>query len=298
MTTILLVDDNPIDRRLISGLLSCVDTWNIRLAEDGQHALDDIEDVVPDIVVTDLQMPRVNGLELVAHLKKSHPQIPVLLITSQGSEDIAIEALRAGAVNYSPKKAMSRDLVRTIQKVISVASKVSSNAVVTLAPVDEFEVQYEIQNDVELIWPLIEQLQSSLPHWTVPDHMQIGMALDEAITNAIYHGNLEVESKLKDAEEDAFFQLVRQRNSEAPFCERVVKIEAAFAPDEFQISITDQGPGFVPQEVPDCRDEENLTKLSGRGLFLIRSFMDEVTHNESGNRITLVKRNKATSESS
>ncbi len=293
MTTILLVDDNPIDRKLISGLLRCVDTWNVRFADDGQQAIEEIEETVPDIVVTDLQMPRMNGLELVAHLKQTHPKLPVLLITSQGSEDIAIEALRAGAVNYSPKKALSRDLVRTIQKVISVASKVTSNTVVTLAPVDEFEVQYELRNDVELIWPLIEQLQSSLPPWTHPDQMQIGMALDEAITNAIYHGNLEVESKLKDSEEDAFYQLVKQRNSETPFCERVVKIEATFAPNEFQISITDQGPGFEPGDVPDCREEENLTKLSGRGLFLIRSFMDEVSHNKTGNRITLVKRRNA-----
>ncbi len=293
MTSILVVDDNPIDRRLITGLLGCIEGWNVETVNDGQEAIDRYDErPLPDIVVTDLQMPRMNGLELVAATKKIHPRLPVILITSQGSEEIALEALRAGAINYSPKSALSRDLVRTIQKVISVAEKVASNAVVSLAPTEYFDVQFEIENDAEMIWPLIEQLQSNLPPWSTTDQLQIGMALDEAMSNAMYHGNLEVESDLKECEENEFYKLVGERQSEAPYCDRTVRIQARFTPDEFEISVADQGPGFDPETVEDPRKEENLSKLSGRGLLLIRSFMDDVWHNETGNKITMVKRRK------
>jgi len=291
MTSILVVDDNPIDRRLIGGLLGCVEGWQISFATDGKQALDLIESGdVPNVVVTDLQMPILNGLELVSEIRNSHPTLPVILITSQGSEDIALEALRAGAVSYSPKRALSRDLVRTIQKVINLSTKLSTCAVVTIAPTETFDVQYELENDTDLIWPLIDQLQNNLPPWSDKDRLQIGMALDEAMANAMYHGNLEVDSDLKQHEEDEFYILVDQRRTQSPYQERRVRISAYFSPKEIRISIADQGPGFDPSKIDDPRKKENLEKLSGRGLLLIRSFMDSVWHNGTGNKITMIKR--------
>jgi anti-sigma regulatory factor (Ser/Thr protein kinase) len=61
--------------------------------------------------------------------------------------------------------------------------------------------------------------------------------------------------------------------------------------------IADEGPGFDVTAVPDPTDPENLLKPSGRGLLLIRSFMDEVYHNARGNSITMVKRSSRPSES-
>ena len=55
----------------------------------------------------------------------------------------------------------------------------------------------------------------------------------------------------------------------------------------------DEGPGFDPATVPDPTDPANLEKASGRGLLLIRAYMDEVIHNRTGNQVTLVKRREA-----
>jgi CheY-like chemotaxis protein/anti-sigma regulatory factor (Ser/Thr protein kinase) len=295
MTSILVVDDNPIDRRLVGGLLSCIEGWQLEFANDGAAALQLMENgFVPDIIVTDIQMPQVNGLELVATVKKQYPRLPVLLITSQGSDEIALQALKAGAVNYSPKSCLSRDLVRTIQKVISIAEKVSSTAVVTIAPTDTFHCKIEIDNDSDMIWPLIEQLQHNMPPWIDQDRLQVGMALDEAISNAIYHGNLEVDSCLKEENNDEFYTLVDKRRQVEPYAQRRVRVETEFSPKVVTFSIADQGPGFDPDTVADPREKENLSKLSGRGLLLIRSFMDDVWHNNAGNRITMVKRQPGT----
>jgi anti-sigma regulatory factor (Ser/Thr protein kinase) len=62
---------------------------------------------------------------------------------------------------------------------------------------------------------------------------------------------------------------------------------------EATISIRDQGPGFDPKSLPDPTDPENIGKISGRGLLLIRTFMDDVRFNDTGNEITLVKRKPA-----
>ena len=116
------------------------------------------------------------------------------------------------------------------------------------------------------------------------------MAINEALCNAIYHGNLEVESGLRVGDESAFFSKVDERRGCAVFGSRRVQIDADLSQDEIRICITDQGPGFDPQSVCDPTQPENLEQLCGRGLLLIKSFMDEVVHSEQGKRITLIKR--------
>jgi anti-sigma regulatory factor (Ser/Thr protein kinase) len=61
---------------------------------------------------------------------------------------------------------------------------------------------------------------------------------------------------------------------------------------EVSVTIRDEGPGFDPGSLPDPTDPANLGRIGGRGLLLIRTFMDSVTHNQAGNEITLVKRGK------
>jgi anti-sigma regulatory factor (Ser/Thr protein kinase) len=67
---------------------------------------------------------------------------------------------------------------------------------------------------------------------------------------------------------------------------------AEFSEQHLCVQISDDGPGFNPADIPDPTDEENLLSTSGRGLFLIRAFMDQVSHNQPGNQITLVKLRK------
>ena len=116
--------------------------------------------------------------------------------------------------------------------------------------------------------------------------------MDEALVNAMHHGNLEVDSKLRECEEgagDSYYDLIRARKCVSPFCHRRVRVEAEFSDEHICVQISDDGPGFDPSTIPNPTDEENLLKVSGRGLFLIRSFMDQVAHNLTGNQITMTK---------
>jgi len=96
----------------------------------------------------------------------------------------------------------------------------------------------------------------------------IDMAVREAVTNAVVHGNRQNEDKL-------------------------VAIVLKNLPDAVEISVHDQGPGFNPNEVPDPTAEENILKTSGRGIFFMRSFMDEVDWflpPEGGTTVRMLKR--------
>lgn len=292
MAKILVVEDSSVDRLLVGSLLSRQQDWHVEYAHNGREAIDLLESagqVLPDVIVTDLRMPEMDGLELVRAIRESYPQIPVVLITSYGSEQIAFDALRSGATNFSPKSSLQSDLVRTVGQVLELARHMKFTRNPDLHPASK-QIAFVLENELSLIGPTIEHLQENLPSWSDRDRLQIGMALDEAIVNAMHHGNLEVESSLREGDnENKYYETIRHRKNNPPYCHRRVRIEAEFSDQHVCVQISDDGQGFNPQLVPDPTAEENLHRASGRGLFLIRSFMDQVAYNQAGNQITMTK---------
>ncbi len=287
MAKILVVEDSPVDQLLIQRLL-VRPGWVTQVADNGKEALNVIAKIRPDIVITDLQMPVMDGLELVKEIRSNDSSLPIVLVTGQGSEQTAIDALRCGATTYSPKSALQNDLASTVAQAIEMSQRMHYSHDSGLFPVPQSQA-FVLRNDLKLIGPMIEKLQNSLPAWSDRDRLQIGMALDEALVNAMHHGNLEVDSKLREGNEKDYYAEIRKRQEQAPFCQRSVRIEYEFSDDHICIQISDEGPGFDPSTIPDPRTPENLHRVCGRGLFLIRSFMDQVAHNVTGNQITMTK---------
>jgi anti-sigma regulatory factor (Ser/Thr protein kinase) len=127
------------------------------------------------------------------------------------------------------------------------------------------------------------------------DRIRVGVALEEALTNAMYHGNLGVDSELKASGDSLFVRVAEERRTQPPYRDRRIHVLARITTNEATISVRDEGDGFDPSKLPDPTDPANLELPSGRGLLLIRSFMDEVRHNPTGNQITMVKRRKVAS---
>ncbi len=123
--------------------------------------------------------------------------------------------------------------------------------------------------------------------------MRVGVALHESLLNAIQHGNLEISSELRqEGDEKAFRDLAAARRGQAPYRDRRVRVHARLSRSEAVYVIEDEGPGFDVAALPDPSDPANIERIGGRGLTLIRTFMDEVRHNSRGNGITLVKRSR------
>ncbi|AKT36038.1 ATP-binding response regulator [Chondromyces crocatus] len=287
MVKVLVVDDSAIDRRLAAGFLRRAGMEAVH-AEHGAEALERITREAPDIVITDLQMPEMDGLELVEAIRRSHSGMPVVLMTAHGSEDIAVQALRRGAASYVPKRDLANTLVSTVQQILEVARRERQEQILR-ACLHAAEWHFELDNDIAQIPAVVGHLEQSVVRLGLCDEamsLQVAVALREVLVNAIYHGNLEVSSALLE-HGSHFDELVRQRKSERPYCDRRVRLLARETREEAVYVITDEGPGFDPSTLPDPFDLENLEKPSGRGLLLVRTFMDEVTHNERGNEITL-----------
>lgn len=289
MVHILVVDDCAVDRKMVGGLLQKGTGWTVSFAEDGELAMEALKDATPELIVTDLQMPNMDGLGLVREVTKSYPSIPIMLVTSAGSEEVAMQALNAGAASYSPKRLLAADLVRTAKGLLRRSSEAKRRTLVKERMLD-CSCHFRLENDTELIPPLVELFQSHMSGWDEGDRLRIGVAIDEAMVNAMYHGNLEVSSDLREQDDDGFYKLVRERSGLSPYVERRVDVHLHVNLDKVDITIKDEGPGYDPSKLPDPTSPENLDRVSGRGLLLIRTFMDDVTVNRTGNEIQMVKR--------
>ncbi|HWR20322.1 MAG TPA: response regulator, partial [Verrucomicrobiae bacterium] len=93
---ILLVDDEPEIRRLLSRYLQRLG-YTVREAEDGEAAVAAATVEIPDVVITDMSMPRLGGLELLEQLRNMDPGLPVIVLTGHGSIENVIAAMRRGA---------------------------------------------------------------------------------------------------------------------------------------------------------------------------------------------------------
>ena len=295
LANILIVDDYVVDRRISGGIVEKITGTKPRFAINGKEALAMIGEEPPSVVLTDLQMPEMDGLRLVQEIREQFPLLPVILMTAYGSEEVAIQALRAGAANYVPKKALARELSVTLSQVITAAA-INRDRNRILSSMEHRESHFTIPNDPSLVGPLINLLQEDLGGMRVCDanaRMRVGVALQEALSNAIYHGNLEVNSDLRQEDEKIFYDLAEQRRHLTPYRDRKVTIHARFERDEATYTIRDEGPGFDTSSLDRPIEPEDLMRIGGRGMLLIRTFMDQVAHNVTGNEIILTKRGRS-----
>jgi CheY-like chemotaxis protein/anti-sigma regulatory factor (Ser/Thr protein kinase) len=291
MVKALVVDDSKVDRLLIGGLLEKDGEIEVSYARDGAEALAKIEQSRPDLVITDLVMPELDGLELVGEIRKRFPLVPVILCTSKGSEQTAVEALQRGAASYVPKRLLASDLLETVDQVLSSSAQQRCRSEVMESMVRS-ESTFEIKNDRRLFSPLISYLLECLANLGAldeADRTRVGVALEEALVNAAEHGNLELDSALRASDRKAYLELAELRRTCEPYRDRHVYVEAYLSREEARFVVRDEGAGFDPGTLPDPRDPENLLKVSGRGVLIMRTFMDEVSFSAEGNQVTLVK---------
>jgi DNA-binding NtrC family response regulator len=116
------------------------------VALDGEQALQRVEEDIPDVMVLDLKMPGIDGLEVLRRVRKAYPQIPVVILTGHGSEKDEAEARRLGAFDYLQKPVDIEKLIKTLRKAYK--SKVENTmAAAAFAEEGEFGTAREIVSE-------------------------------------------------------------------------------------------------------------------------------------------------------
>lgn len=115
---ILVVDDEKEIREFLSKALTRIAGFHVEVAEDGDDALKRIERDKLDLILTDLKMPRMDGLKLITEIAKTKPEILTVLMTGHGTIDSALEAMKRGASDYLTKPINLDELVLRVQKVL------------------------------------------------------------------------------------------------------------------------------------------------------------------------------------
>src|SRR5512132_706322 len=117
MAKVLVVDDEANLRKVLAAMLRR-DGYDVTVAPDGEVGLAEINKNGADVVVTDLVMPKLGGMELLKAVNAGHPDVPVIIITAHGTVDSAVEAIKAGAFDYITKPFDQAELSTVIRKAV------------------------------------------------------------------------------------------------------------------------------------------------------------------------------------
>lgn len=145
--------------------------------------------------------------------------------------------------------------------------------------------------DVDLISAFVDELlRNRSLHPTDAD--ALGLALRELLLNAVEHGNLDLsfEDKSKGLAAGTWKQTLAQRMLAEPYCHRMTRVVAHWAPERVSFTITDEGRGFDWRALPDPTDPANLLRDNGRGVLMARMSVDAMNYSARGNEVTIVKR--------
>ncbi|MBS0207167.1 MAG: ATP-binding protein [Planctomycetes bacterium] len=225
------------------------------------------------------------GIEsLLQSLPQQLQDVPIVAVVERPLDVSSKIALAAGVAGIVPRSSAETDLGRTVRTLLpsDSSTEVASPRILC----------FTIDNSPELIPLIVQQVQQRLDAWSLPDPLElvrVTVALSESLDNALYHGNLELSSDLRQGDGSAWREESLRRRSVAPFCDRRLRFQAEISDASARFMIRDEGPGFDLEILRDCTESENLERCSGRGLHLMRMYMDDVQYNTKRNEVVLVK---------
>lgn len=266
---VLVVEDSKIMQIFLRNLLEPED-YDVVVANDGESGLDLFQQGMVDnrpfdIVMTDVVMPRMSGLDLLKKVRTLNRDTIVVVLTSDANVDTAIEALNLGANNFLHKPPNSEEILAVMWRATKQREIFLENA--ELNPFTERTIHIEIPSQLKFIKGIAHNIIADAKLMGYDENElrdKIPVTVDEAVTNAIKHGNKFQEDKK-------------------------VYIDIHIDIDRIKIVVADEGPGFDVKSVPDPTDPTNFLKPSGRGILFMSIGMDEVRYNEKGNILTLIK---------
>lgn len=263
-TRILVVDDELMMLDLLERFLGD-QGYEVISARDGKQALDIFRANSCDLIITDMRMPRMDGLQLLKAVKDADSRLPVVFISGFGEAETVVEALKAGAENFLAKPLDLEHLKKVIEQIVSLAGikPKSSPPSSSIRQTTHLEAPSHPGHIGEMVYQLaLSAVAVGFAQRDMDNNLKVALA--EALTNAMEHGNQWDPAKK-------------------------VSVESNISRDQLEVSVRDQGEGFDHRQLCDPTLDVHLLVERGRGVFLMNTIMDRVYFNQAGNQVTLVK---------
>lgn len=257
--TVLLVDDEPYVTEILGRILTQAKI-NTLSASSGDEALRLLRDHQVDLVITDVLMPGMNGLELLDSIKSKFPSLPVVVLTAHGDFYVAMEALNRGAFYFLTKPFNKETIIKVTEKALRLPRMTSEKKCVL--PYASLSLHYRIPSELRMVPAISYQIMRACEDMEYPPpkvNFAIPLAVDELVVNAMKHGNLFEASK-------------------------IVEVNADINHREMKLTVEDEGQGFNAENIPAEFSEERLLDENGRGIMMIRYYANELKYEKNGSR--------------
>ena len=299
MPHILLAEDSPTHTALMRSLL--VEAGHtVHCVPDGVDAVREIEKQAFDLLITDLRMPEMNGLELVQAVAKSHPELATIVVTARGSEALAVDALAQGAANFVPKNSLSTLLGHVVARTVTM-SQLDRRYAGFSGQLSNPEFSFRLDNrltSIELPAAFAVQALAASGRMVPTHRVRVGTAIASALFNAICYGNLEISddeevlTRVLSGDPSGEQELQQRADSDA-YRGRSVELKISVGLQDTRVLVSHTGPGRMTRMTPAPGTPESFELEQCRGLMLMTSFMDDVAFNGDCSEVVMVKNHPA-----
>jgi DNA-binding response OmpR family regulator len=284
---VLIVDDNIDICEVLEAYFQSLQIY-AKYVLTGKEAIDEIKNNSYNLILLDNKLPDINGIQILKRGIIKKEKIFVVVMTGNISKDFIQEAVKLGFNEFLAKPFKLTELNNILNKALLYLSNLF-NFKEAVARINKNSMEIVTDNNIGLISSISKLIiRNVVDAGFFSDENQVLLALNEVLANAIFHGNLELDSKLKEESFEAFETLAKERQIKEPYKTRRVFISSYFDKNQFSVIIKDEGPGFDWKSYLKKIKGDHLLPY-GRGLFIVMSLFDEITWNEKGNEIKLVK---------
>lgn len=289
---VLLAEDDGNARETLARLIEA-EGHGVQAAPDGTVAWEMFQRFEPDLVLSDLHMPGMSGIDLLSHIRRLGDTCPVIIMTAHGSEEAAQAAIRHGANDYLRKPIEPTELQRVLRRIATVVHSTRHEREVASYTL-RAAMTMQIPNMVQLVPTLSQYLiNHAAPHVSSDEQSGLRLGLHELIVNAIEHGNLGItwdeKAHALEAGPEALRQLYFERMADPAMGKRRVTIDYRMERDWLEWTITDEGKGFDFVKLQNPVEEARLEAVHGRGIYLARIQFDNVEYLGRGNCVRVRK---------
>ena len=258
---ILIIDDVEEIRISLSKIVEQLGVVPLT-ASNGLEALDLLQSEKIDLIITDLMMPEMDGLQFIVQSRKLNPRIPIAVISGYADIKNATFALTRGAFNFITKPFTIKEVENVIRKGLRLRE----------LSLGTDRLLKTIRNRTDITIPSFTHLLPSVSFYVLKECQwrgidnenllnNISVCIDETLTNALTHGN--------------------EGNPE-----KTIAITLQFDTEKFTFTIQDEGNGFDVKEF-DRQIKQNAVDIPNkRGLFIVEYLADEISFNDKGNEVT------------